>query len=146
MSLSLVVNGMKNLFYISPIQFQYFIFIEVPVLSNLLAMKNFAKEKNLHMCLLGEILFKWLISGWCENKYIYMYWYVKLQHVDPDIRQTYRQTNEIGLHGLLRCLIIHMLWSLLGSARLCPVPASFGRSATQSLPCYSCHNSRSAAE
>lgn len=104
-------------------------------------------QRKIYMCLQGEILFKWLISGCCENKYLYMYWYIaKLQHVDPDIRQTDRQTNETGLHGLLGCLIIHMLWSLLGSARLCPVPASFGRSATQSLPCYSCHNSRSAAE
>lgn len=50
MSLSLAVNGMKNLFYISPnFNTMYFIFIEVPVLSNLLAMKNFAKEKNLHV-------------------------------------------------------------------------------------------------
>lgn len=140
MSLSLVVNGMKNLFYISPnfnTKYQYFL---------IYWRWRTLPKKKIYMCLLGEILFKWLISGWCENKYIYMYWYVKLQHVDPDIRQTYRQINEIGLHGLLRCLIIHMLWSLLGSARLCPVPASFGRSATQSLPCYSCHNSRSAAE
>lgn len=144
MSLSLVVNGMKNLFYISPnfntsfsLKYQYFL---------IYWRWRTLPKKKIYMCLVGEILFKWLISGWCENKYIYMSWYVKLQHVDPDIRQTYRQTNEIGLHGLLRCLIIHMLWSLLGSARLCPVPASFGRSATQSLPCYSCHNSRSAAE
>lgn len=142
LSLSLVVNGMNNLFYISP---HFNAPFTVPVLFNLLAVKKFAKEKFTCVFKVKYCSNDSSVGGVKMNTYVYLY-IAKLQHVDPDIRQTDRQTKETGLHGLLGCLIIHMLWSLLGSARLCPVPASFGRSATQSLPCYSCHNSRSAAE